>query len=200
MSMSKEEIERHQAAAAKTTALQTAFKKFQETGVKFQGTDAEVLAKFKEGGHEIFVEDGVARTKFDSEILPLDEALLRYAFDAPQGEVDRRTLPRGGAGTARSSTLSRATMTTAEKVAYVNEHGEEAFLKIPTNYTPTSEVKTTADWLKLSRAERVRRTTDDPQAFEKLLPAPGQRMPWEPYVNHEALERQKQIRPAPRRG
>jgi hypothetical protein len=56
------------AAATETAALQNAFAKFHESGVKFNSTDAEVLAKFKEGGREIFIEDGVAFTNYDSEI------------------------------------------------------------------------------------------------------------------------------------
>jgi hypothetical protein len=198
MSMPKEEIERQLAITARTTALQNAFTDFHKTGIKYTGTDAEVLEKFKATGREIFVEDGIAFTNYDSEILKVEEALLRHAFDAPQGEVDRRTLPRG-ASTARPNVRSRAEMTTREKVDYVNEHGEEAFLKLPSKPVTSSEVKTTEDFRRLPRAEKVRRINEDPDAIRKLAPAPTLRQNGT-YINHEAIARQRAIRPASRKG
>jgi hypothetical protein len=198
--MNPKEIERQQAVASETTALQSAFKKFHESGIKYTGTDADVLANFKASGHEIFVEDGVALTKFDSEILPLYEALVRHAFDAPQGEVDRRTLPRAGAAGGRSGVTSKADLKTMkEKVDYVNKFGEAAFLALPLTGQVTSEIRTQADFRKLPLSEKVRLTNTDPDYVAKFKPSPGTRMPGQPFVDQIKLDRIAAIRPASRK-
>jgi hypothetical protein len=164
---------------------------FDRTGINFHSRP-DALAALKTDGREIVFneDDGEPYVHYDSEFLKLDQALTRLALDQ-RSLADGRSLPRG-ASTARPNTLSRAEMTIAEKVAYVNEHGEEAFLKLPSRPTTTSEVKTTEDFRRLPRAEKVRRINEDPDAIRKLAPPPTARANGT-FINHEALARQKAI-------
>ena len=116
---------------------------FDATNISFHNR-AETLAALRATGAEVAYDDaGTPHCRYDSEYLTLTEALVRLALDQ-RSLADGRSLPRG-ASTARPNTLSRAEMTIAEKVAYVNTHGEEAFLKLPSKAVATSAVKTTSD-------------------------------------------------------
>jgi hypothetical protein len=152
---------------------------------------AEALAALRATGAEVaFDEQGNPHCRYDSEYLTLTEALTRLALDQ-KGLADGRSLPRG-ASIARPNALSRAEMTTAEKVAYVNEHGEEAFLKLPSRPVATTETKTTEDFRRLALAEKVRRINADPAAIYKLAPGPTARTNGT-YINVEALARHKAV-------
>ena len=171
MSLDPEEIKRQQAIADETRALQDAFAKFKQTGIVTTKSDAELLAHFREG-RDIVVDNGVAYVTYDAEKLPLDVALTRYAFDLPAGEVDRRTLPRTGT-TARPGITSKADLDTLEKkVAYVQEFGNDAFERLPLRHVQAGPLEYKSQWRKLSIEERVRRTHEDPHAFEKLKDDP----------------------------
>lgn len=147
------------------TALNAAF---DATGVKFHDR-AAALAAFKENHHIEYNEVGTPMTFFDGEHIELRDALTRYGYDSPDGVCDRRTLPREGSGGGRRGTLSRADFTTsAEKSKFIAEHGITAWEKLPSKNTDGQEVVTKQDWYRLSRAEKVRRTEADPNAFAKL--------------------------------
>jgi hypothetical protein len=145
---------------------------FERTGIKWT-SEAAALAKFKEGGREVIIENGQAFTYYDRETLPLEDALTRWAYDNRDSELfDGRSLPRNGAGLARPGLLSKADMTRAEKVTYVNTHGEDAFARLATKGVgPKGEVKTFEDWKLLPRAEKVRRTNANPNIVNELIRA-----------------------------
>jgi hypothetical protein len=161
---------------------------FDETNISFHSRP-EALAALRATGAEVTYDDaGVPHCRYDSEYLTLTEALTRLAMDQ-RSLADGRSLPRGPS-TARPNTLSRAEMTTREKVDYVNLHGEEAFLKLPSKPTATSEVRTTDDFRRLTRAEKVRRINEDPLAIYKLAPARTARVNGA-LIDHAAIARQK---------
>jgi hypothetical protein len=183
------------------TILNTAF---DATGVKFHDR-AAALAELKKDGREItFNEDGTASFPYDSETLPLADALLRFGYDR-RDLVDARTLPREGAGAARPGLLSKADFaTTADRVKFINKRGLLAYEKLPSSGVGSNEVKTKSDWLKLPLAERVRRTTADPDAFSKLADAPPTvasagmtriGIGGTNKVSHAGLEKARRIRP-----
>jgi hypothetical protein len=157
---------------------------------------ATALAAFKEG-REIIFEDGQPYTRFDSEYLPLSDALLRFGYDRHE-LVDGRTLPRTGAGAARPGLASKADFPTVkDKVDFINKNGEDAWARLPLTGVAGTEVKTIADWKRLPLSEKVRRVNADPDAVRKLAPTPTVRQHGA-FINTEALERQKAIRPASR--
>jgi hypothetical protein len=164
---------------------------FDATNINFHNR-AEALAALRAIGAEVaYDEAGTPHCRYDSEYLPLSEALTRLALDN-RSLADGRSLPRG-ASTARPNTLSRAEMTNKQKVAFVNEFGEEAFLKLPSKPTVTSEVRTTEDFRRLTRAEKVRRINEDPDTIYKLAPAPTARVNGS-FIDHDAIARQKATR------
>jgi hypothetical protein len=181
-----EAIAQQKAEAETTTALQTAFGKVRDTGIQFRITDAEILANFKAGGREIVVEDGIAYATYDGSRITLSDALERYAFDAPQGEVDRRTLPRSGTTGGRRGTLAKSEMTLKEKVAFIRENGEEAFAAIPTHPQESAEIVTREQFRRLSVKEKSKMVTADPDILAKLAPAPNPR-PHGCFINHSAM-------------
>jgi hypothetical protein len=183
----KELIDHQKRLTEETTALQKAFKQVKDTGIKFQNTDAEVLASFRAGagGRNITIEDGEAYVVYDGSRIGLAHALERYAFDAAPGEVDRRTLPRSGT-IGRRGTLARSEMTLQEKVAFIRENGEEAFAAIPTHPPTSTEIVTREQFRRLSVTEKSRMITAAPDIMSKLAPAPSPR-PHGCYINHEAM-------------
>jgi hypothetical protein len=170
---------------------------FDATGVTFHDR-AAALAAFKEG-REVVFEDGQPFALYDREFLPLGDALKRFAYDQRQ-HVDARTLPRTGVGTSRPGIASKADFpTVAEKIAFVNLHGADAWEKLPLTGIGSKEVVTVADFRRLPLAEKTRLINADPDYLYKLKPSPGLPQPGQARINHEAIERQKAIRPASRR-
>lgn len=163
---------------------------FDKTGVTFHDR-VEALAAFKEGGREIFEEDGQLFTHYDGESkVPLANALLRFGYDR-RDLVDGRTLPRAGVGTSRPGLASKSDYPDlASKLKAISEHGGDWWERLPLHGVSTSETLTRDGWYKLSRAERVRLTAADPDAFSKLAPAPKPR-PSGAYINIEGIARQK---------
>jgi hypothetical protein len=86
-------------------------------------------------------------------------------------------------------------MTNKQKVAFINEFGEEAFVNLRLTHTQTAEVKTVADFARLPLAEKSRRITADPGCMAKLLPSPGVRLPGQAYINTAALDKIARTRP-----
>jgi hypothetical protein len=164
---------------------------FDASGIKFhdRSTTLQTLTTDREIS---YAEDGTASIHYDGEILPLEAALKRFAYDN-RAHVDGRTLPKEGVGTARPGTLSKAAMTLQEKIAFIKEHGADAFSRIASKSYDTQPVDTRQDWMRLSRTEKVRRLAADPDAFTKLPNATSDQ-PKGGYINHAALEREKAIK------
>lgn len=171
---------------------------FDATGVRFYDR-ATVLAAFKEN-HEIhYDEAGEPTTFFDGEHVPLKDALTRYAYDAPDGVCDRRTLPREGSGGGRRGTASKADFDLAGKVAFIKEHGISQWEQMPSKNADSQEVRTKADWYRLSRTEKVRRTAANPNAFSDLPNAPQTGRVNGALINEAGLEKHKAVSPQRRR-
>lgn len=135
---------------------------------------AEALAAFK-ADREIVVENGQLFALYDGCTQPLGDAFAKFGADN-RGLIDGRSLPRTGVDAARPGPLSKADLkTVAEKVAFIAEHGSEAFEQLPLQPVHTGEVKTFEDWMKLPTAEKVRLTALDPHIVRKLRPSPSAR-------------------------
>jgi hypothetical protein len=162
---------------------------FDATGVTFHDRVA-TLAALKEGGRDVVFDDGTPKIVYDGELLPMRDALLRYAYDN-RSACDGRTLPRTGVGTSRPGLAAKSDFTTTrEKLDYIGQHGSEAWERLPLKGASTSEVLTREGFLKLPRQERMRRYAADPDVFAKLAPAPKPR-PSGAFINVEGIERQK---------
>jgi hypothetical protein len=161
---------------------------FDATGVKFHDR-AATLAALKGDGRDIVFDDGVPKIVYDGELLPMRDALLRYAYDH-RTAVDSRTLPRGGAGTSRPGIDAKDNYKTlSEKVGFINQFGADAWERLPLTGVGTSEVLTREDFLKLPRQERMRRYAADPAVLAKLPSSSGRYMPGQAKVNAEGIER-----------
>jgi hypothetical protein len=147
---------------------------------------SEALGAFKQG-REIVFEDGEPFALYDGVIQPLGDALAKFGADN-RGYIDGRSLPRAGVDASRPGVLSKNGFASlAEKVAYIAEHGAEAFEKLPLQTRDTSELTHQSQWYKLNIAERVRLTSLDPDAFSKLKPGPK---PGGTYINEKALAKE----------
>lgn len=160
---------------------------FDQTGIEWHSR-ANALAKFREE-RDILYENGEPFAKYDSEILPLHDALSRWAYDHRNPELfDGRTLPRTGVGVTRPGLACKANFKNIrEKIAYIEKYGEDAFAKLPLTGVSGSEVLTQDDWLKLPRAEKVRRTQADAYAFSRLPRAA------KPDPNAKALSKKEEM-------
>jgi len=158
---------------------------------------AATLASFKQN-RDIVIddEDGQLYSRYDGEVLPLDEALLRFGLDN-RPLIDGRSAPRSGAG-GRNLELTKSEITTREKVAFIAQHGADAFEKLPSHPVASSEVKTKQDWMKLPLAEKVRRTKENPNAFAELPNANAGKVPGL-FVDKDKIAKQQAIRPASRK-
>ena len=174
-------------------AVETAFAK---TGIRFNLPNAEVLAKFKAPGRDVTFDDGgVPHTLYDREVLPLVDALTRWAADDVEGVCDRRTLPRSPGG-GRNGIASREDLPDAKsRVAYIDKHGLEAFEALPTKHQPTEELRYRDQFRELPLSEKSRLIRQHGEDFVRNLPARPTGQPRGGYINREALERQKRIRP-----
>lgn len=172
---------------------------FDATEIKFHNR-SEALAAFKEGREIEYDESGEPQTTYDGERLPLKDALTRFAYDAPDGVVDRRTLPREGAGGGRKGTLSKSDLDLQGKIAFINQFGGEAYERLPsTGVGSSAEVRTKQDALKLPVKERVRRYAADADWFAKLADGPaatvaGMTSAGGAKINVVALDKQRRIR------
>jgi len=151
---------------------------FDATGISFHSRP-DTLAAFKATGSEI-VYDEISEpfTKYDGEgLLPLKDALERFAMD-DRSLSDNRTLPRNGVAARPGGTDSKASYTTtAEKVAYIGRYGLASWEALPSAPIFSSEVKTQEDFFKLSRAEKSRRLLIDADACNRLPHAGQERTP-----------------------
>jgi hypothetical protein len=180
--MIDEEIQKQKALAEQTSALQSEFAKFHESGIRPNVDDSQLLSLLKEGGREIIVEDGNATTVYDGERIEVSQALKRLLIDRREF-VDARTLPREGAAGGRSSVTSKADLKTLkDKVAYVNQFGENAYLALPLTGQSTSEIKTFEQFRKLPISEKAR-LTKDPDYIYRLKPSEGRYMPGQAKIN-----------------
>lgn len=175
---------------------------FDQTGVRFHDRPTALQALTADGREISYDDNGNPSVAYDGEVLPLKDALSRFAFDNRQ-HVDARTLPREGVGTARPGTLSKADFpTVADRVALIRERGIEFWENLPAQNHDTKPVETREDFYRLSRAEKVRRIAADPDILTKLPSAPRAASPVTQMeqvapgtkVNRAGLEREKAIR------
>lgn len=167
---------------------------------------ADTLAAIKADGREVHYEGGKAYITYDSEILPLEDALTRFGYDRRE-LCDGRTIPRTGVSSSRPGLASKADYATAgDKAKFISQFGLSAWEDLPLAGVTSSEVTTKADWFKLSVKEKVRRLAADPDAFSKLPEAPqeqktsvdGMRRSAGAKFNDAGLERLKRINPSKR--
>ena len=169
---------------------------FDQTGISFHDR-ADALAAF---GRPVTFNDhtGDPEAFYDGQDLPLSECLKRFAYDR-QDLVDRRTLPREGMGTTRAAQLSKSSFsTTAEKTAYIREHGVDAWESLPLKPPVSTEVRTKQDFWKLPVEEKSRRIRENPNYVETLPNAPPQVQTGFAKVNYDLLEKQRKLRPGSR--
>ncbi len=139
---------------------------FDTSGLIFHDRPA-TLAAFR-ADREIVYEDGAPYALYDGVVAPLSEQLAKFGADN-RTFIDGRSLPRHGVDASRPGDLSKADFkTVTEKVAFITEHGGDAFERLPTQKRDTSELKTFTQWLKLPITERVRLTNLDPNIIGKL--------------------------------
>src|SRR6185437_10748659 len=110
--------------------------------------NSSALEALKADGREIHFEEGRAYVNYDSEILELSDALLRFGYDRRE-LVDGRSLPREGAGASRPGIASKADYTTAQKVQFISENGLAAWEKLPSSGIGSAEIASKADWYRL---------------------------------------------------
>jgi hypothetical protein len=172
---------------------------FTETGIKFNVSNTDALAQFKAGEREVtFDEAGQPYARYDREILPLGEALTRWAADSTESICDRRTLPRSPGG-GRRGIASKADLPDVKaKSAYIAEFGYKAYSALPTRAVPTEELKYRDQFYRLPIAEKTRLIRKHGEDFIRSLPSRPTSQPYGGYINREALERQKEIRPSSR--
>lgn len=169
---------------------------FTATEIKFSSSNADILAAFKNDGQRevVFDDSGKPFARYDNEILPLHDALVRWAADAPDGTCDRRTLPRSPGGGRRGIASKADLKTTKDKTDYINKFGYDAFAALPSKAAPTAELRFRDQFYQLPVSEKVRLIGQYGEDFIRSLPARPTNQPFGGYVNHTALEKQKQIR------
>ncbi len=168
---------------------------FIQTGVTWHDRVA-ALAAYKEN-HEILIDSkGEASTFYDGVEVPLAEGLSRFARDEKQ-HVDARTLPRKGSGLDRPNLESKADYPDLKsKAAVIRDRGFDYWQSLPAVSVETSELKTKADWYNLSLRSKVELTEKDPNLFRNLPNGPTSgSLTGSAIINHEALAKQKAIRP-----
>ena len=106
--------------------------------------------------------------KYDGDVLALSKALHRFAHDR-RDLADGRSLPRNDEGRGRPGVASRADFkTVAEKTAYIQKHGVDAFERLPATAPVTKEIQTRQDFFKLSTAEKPR-TQDESRLLSEFV-------------------------------
>ena len=174
-------------------AINTAF---DTAGITFNSSRAETLKAF--GRDVTFDQTGKPYALYDSEIVPLSDALQRFAFDN-RNVCDGRTLPRSGAGKSRLGVESKSDFKSAgEKAKYIEDRGIEAWERLPLTNAASKEILTKNDWYRLPVSEKIRRIDADPEAFNNLPNTPAELtggMIRGSRINHSALDKQRQIRP-----
>jgi len=161
-----------------------------DTNIKYTVTPAELLAKF---GREVqFDDEGNPHALYDREVLPLADALTRFAADE-DGICDRRTLPRSPGG-GRRGVASREDLPDAKaKAAYIAEYGLAAFEALPTKAQPSGELKYQDDFRRLPVAEKSRLIAKHGLKFIESLPARPSDQPFGGYINRDALDKHVKI-------
>lgn len=161
---------------------------FDKSGLIFRDRAAS-LAEFKRD-REIVTsdDDGQLYTRYDGEVLPLDEALLRFGLDNRE-QIDGRSAPQPP---------TKDKMTQREKIGYISQHGADAYAKLKSHAVVTTEVTTRQQFMALPRAEKVARYAANPNAFVDLPNATGDQMKGS-FINHQALKKIEAIRPASRK-
>lgn len=143
---------------------------FDNAGVGFKAERADVLEQFKAGGERTitFDEEGQPFSKYDGQILPLNEALHRFGHDR-KDLVDRRTLPREDAGKGRPGVASKADFTTLrEKTAFIAEHGLTAYEKLPLTAPVSQEIRFKEDFFKLPLSQKTELLKKDADYLNNL--------------------------------
>jgi len=166
---------------------------FTRTGIKYTASNADTLAAF---GREVqFDDDGQPHALYDSEILPLEDALTRWAADQAEGVCDRRTLPRSAAGRPGGSEVtSREDLRTVkDRSDFITKFGLDTYEKLPAKTQVTKELVTHADFRALSLAQKTRIIRENPDILSKLKHTPNPDQVAGAYVNRELLERQKRL-------
>lgn len=169
---------------------------FSQSGIKFHQSNSDTLNAFKNNGERevTFGEDGKAYAKYDAEILPLTDALTRWAADAADGICDRRTLPRSPGG-GRKGIASKADLQTSkDKAAFIAEYGLKAFESLPTKSQPTSELRYQDDFRRLPLSEKTRLIKQYGTRFVENLPARPTGQPYGAFINREALKKIESIK------
>jgi hypothetical protein len=160
------------------------------TKIRFNVSNADALTAFNR--EVVFSEAGEPQAIYDGQALPLADALTRWAVDDRTGIADRRTLPRDPVA-GRPGSLAKSSMSTSEKVAFINEHGSTAFEALPLTNKATSEVTSKADFYKLPLSEKTRLTRENPNFFASLPNTPTGQIRGS-YVNHAAIAKAKAAR------
>lgn len=169
---------------------------FAQTGIRFHGSNADALAQFKAGDREItFDADGKPLARYDSQELPLADALSRWAADADDGVCDRRTLPRNPGG-GRSGVACKADLVDFKaKSAFIQEHGLQAFAALPATRPQSTELKYQDDFRKLPTSEKTRLVRQYGSGFIEKLPPRPSGQPFGGYINRAALAKLQSVRP-----
>lgn len=173
---------------------------FDQTAIKFHSR-ADALAQFKgDGQREItLADDGQLYAMYDSEILPLADALKRFAYDDQTGVCDRRTLPRGGVSPSRPGIASKADFATVrDKLDWIATNGGDAYERLPLTPPVSGEVLTKQDYYRLPRAQKAELAAKFGPDYVTTLPSKqdADRPNSQTYINHEALAKLKKICPS----
>jgi hypothetical protein len=172
---------------------------FDATSIKFHDR-AQTLATFLNNGEReiTYDESGQPFAKYDSEILPLADALKRFAYDDKLGLCDRRTLPREGVTPSRPGIASKADFATLrEKLDWLAVNGDEAYALLPLTPPVSGEVLTREDYYRLPRSQKTELAAKHGPDFLSTLPSkqdPNRTAG--SYINHQALDRLKKINPS----
>jgi hypothetical protein len=139
------------------------------TEIKFHDDAPELLARFKATGREIeFDESGRPMAIYDHQLIPLRDALTRWALD-DRTIADRRTLPRKDEGRGRPGMASKADFATLQdKTAFIRERGVDAYEALPLKAPVTREVKFKEDFFALPVAQKAKLLSDDPSYLNRL--------------------------------
>lgn len=170
---------------------------FDKTGITFNDRSATLEAITD--GREIRYDDaGNPNITYDGQVLPLADALTRFAFDR-RDLVDGRTLPKQGAGGGRVGTLSKADLPDYKaKAAFIAENGGDAYERLPLNPPASGELKYREDYYALSRSEKVKLIEKHGSDFATTLPRRPSGQPLGAFIANDKLAELKKIRPGSR--
>jgi len=156
---------------------------FDESGLIF--TDrASALEQYQQQGGQIVFDDGTGEpySFLNGVRAKLSLSLAEFGL-ANKSLIDQRSLVR-----AKSKSDLK---NTAEKMAFIRQHGVSAFERLPLNHIEPSAVVTRSDWRKLTLSQKAEMIRRDPDVVAKLRPDVEQ---GKTFVNHELLEKQQRIK------